>query len=456
MAAENLIWVWNTVRIVLGGIVFLLAFYTLRHMWFTWQRMFGRQRTLYEAVVLGDWPRVTVFIAAHNEEAVIADCLTSLLAVDYPLDRLTLMPVNDRSTDGTYDIIEDYVRRYPGRILPFHRKDGPPGKAAALKDATQIVRDRGLGDVIVVFDADYIPNRGLLKQIIAPFFDPETGAVMGRVVPQNASFNLLTRILDLERAGGYQVDQQARENIGGVPQYGGTVGGIRLRALDDAGGWHDDVLAEDTDLTYRLLLNGWRTVYLNHAECYEEVPQSWAVRARQIGRWAKGHNQAFARHILAILGKHTDSAISKVDALALLGVYITGPLLVLGWILATVMFYARADLTLMCYVCALSVMVFACFGNFAAFFEVAAACHLDGHRSRLRILPLLSVSFLVSAFSITKATLDLMFLDKLFKRQFKWDKTVRYRTKAVAVSPQSSPSVAQQATPMLPSINQQA
>ena len=431
METDSLTWVWGGVRLALTGIVLLLAFYTMRHMWFTWQRLFGRQRILYEPVVLGDWPRVTVFIAAHNEEAVIADCLDSLLAVDYPLDRLTLMPVNDRSSDGTYDIIEDYVRRYPGRILPFHRKDGRPGKAAALKDATQIVMDQNLGDVIVVFDADYIPNRGLLKQIIAPFFDPETGAVMGRVVPQNASFNLLTRILDLERAGGYQVDQQARENIGGVPQYGGTVGGIRLRALADAGGWHDDVLAEDTDLTYRLLLNGWRTVYLNHAECYEEVPQSWAVRSRQIGRWAKGHNQALGRHAFAMSIKHTDSIVSKMDALALLGVYAMGPLLILGWLLAVLLFYASIDLLSMYFIGILSVMIFTCFGNFAAFFEVAAACHLDGHRRRLRLLPLLGVSFLVSAFSVTKATLDLMLLDKLFKRQFKWDKTVRYRTKPV-------------------------
>jgi cellulose synthase/poly-beta-1,6-N-acetylglucosamine synthase-like glycosyltransferase len=110
-------------------------------------------------------------------------------------------------------------------------------------------------------------------------------------VPQNAGVNLLTRLLDLERSGGYQVDQQARFNLGAVAQYGGTVGGVRLSALDDVGGWHDGVLAEDTDLTYRLLMCGWRVAYLAHAECYEEVPQSWPVRFRQIGRWAKGHNQ---------------------------------------------------------------------------------------------------------------------------------------------------------------------
>ncbi|MFY0104485.1 hypothetical protein ABTP95_22220, partial [Acinetobacter baumannii] len=75
--------------------------------------------------------------------------------------------------------------------------------------------------------ADYLPARGLIKQLVAPFFDPEVGAIMGRVVPVNAGANLLTRLLDLERSGGYQVDQTARMNLGLVPQYGGTVGGIR-------------------------------------------------------------------------------------------------------------------------------------------------------------------------------------------------------------------------------------
>ena len=85
------------------------------------------------------------------------------------------------------------------------------------------------GDIAIIFDADYVPGRGLLKQLVAPFFDPEVGAVMGRVVPINSGTNLLTRMLDLERSGGYQVDQQARMNMNLLPQYGGTVGGPALR-----------------------------------------------------------------------------------------------------------------------------------------------------------------------------------------------------------------------------------
>ena len=85
------------------------------------------------------------------------------------------------------------------------------------------------GDVIIVFDADYLPPKGIIRDIAITFKDPEVGAVMGRVIPENSHRNFLTRVLDLERSGGYQVDQQARYNLGLLPQYGGTVGGFRKK-----------------------------------------------------------------------------------------------------------------------------------------------------------------------------------------------------------------------------------
>ena len=150
---------------------------------------------------------------------------------------------------------------------------------------------------------------------------------MGRVVPSNSWTNLLTRLLELERAGGYQVDQQARMNMALVPQYGGTVGGVRQRALEEVGGWRDDTLSEDTDVTYRLLLHGWLTVYQNRSECYEEVPETWPVRIRQIRRWARGHNQSLARYLLPLLRGHVRGGFwQRVDGVMLLGIYMVAPL----------------------------------------------------------------------------------------------------------------------------------
>ena len=415
-------WGWSLCGLTLLLLV-LLTVYAVRHYIFSLNRLFGAQRHPYASVVSADWPRVTIFVAAHNEEAVIADCLRNLMAVDYPRDRMVVMPVNDRSSDRTREIIDEVILAFPGRIQPFHRTGGKPGKAAALKDATALVDT----DFIIVFDADYLPSRGLIRRLMAPFVDPEVGAVMGRVVPNNVGANLLTRLLDLERSGGYQVDQQARMNLGLVPQYGGTVGGIRLAALQAVGGWHDDVLAEDTDLTFRLLLGGWQTVYHNRAECYEEVPQSWAVRVRQIKRWAKGHNQAMVRHSLPLLRNASVPWAIRIDGLLLLGVYFMSPILIVGWVLSLLLYFTVTIDVATPALLAIAFMGHSALGNFAAFFEIAAATHLDRSRQRVRLIAFNWLGFIVSAVAIARAVLEQALLDRLPGRGFHWDKTVRYR-----------------------------
>ena len=416
------VWAWS-LCLATGLLLVLLTVYALRHYVFTLNRLFGVQRHPYASIVSADWPHVTILVAAHNEQAVIADCLENLMGVDYPAERMLVMPVNDRSTDRTREIIDAVAERHPGRIQPFHRTGGKPGKAAALKDATELVKT----DFIVVFDADYLPSRGLIRRLIAPFFDPEVGAVMGRVVPNNVGANLLTRLLDLERSGGYQVDQQARMNLRLVPQYGGTVGGIRIAALEAVGGWHDDVLAEDTDLTYRLLLGGWLTIYHNRSECYEEVPQSWAVRVRQIKRWAKGHNQAMMRHSLALTNLRGVRLAERIDGLLLLGVYMMSPLLILGWLLSLLLYLTVSLEMATPAIVLLAFMGHSSLGNFAAFFEIAAAVHLDRSGRRVRLLAFNWLAFIVSAVAIARAVLEQTVLDRRPGRTLQWDKTVRYR-----------------------------
>lgn len=409
-----------------GIVVALICIYTVRHYCFTVNRVLGKQRHPYVDIDTAEWPEVTVFIAAHNEEAVIADCIQALLAVDYPEDKLKIVPVNDRSTDRTKQIIDDFVARYPGQIVPFHRTGGKPGKAAALKDAMSFVK----GQIFLVFDADYVPGSALIRQLVAPFFDPEVGSVMGRVVPLNVGRKLLTRLLDLERSGGYQVDQQARMNLHLVPQYGGTVAGVRKVALDEIGGWRENTLAEDTDLTFRLLLAGWKTVYENRAECYEEVPERWPVRVRQIMRWAKGHNEAMVRYAGALTRRRNVSMLERLDGILLLGVYLMAPVLLFGWALAMVLFYTGAEIG--GGVAILGLAAFTTLGNFAAFYEIAAAARLDGSRLRIRLLPLTLFGFTVSVVSVSRAAWQQVW-SAIAGQEMVWQKTERSRVAPVAV-----------------------
>lgn len=384
---------------LLLAIVLVLCVYTVRHYIFTINRLFGRQRHPYVDVELARWPHITVCIAAHNEEMVVAHAIDALLAGDYPRDRLTIIPLDDRSTDRTGEILDNYSAFYPNLIRPIHRSDGEPGKAAALRAAMAHVQ----GEILIVFDADYLPGKSLLRQLVAPFFDPQVGAVMGRVVPLNVGSNLLTRMLDLERSAGYQVDQQARMNLRLVPQYGGTVGGVRLRALENCGGWRSDTLTEDTDLTYRLLLCGWETVYQNRSECYEEVPECWPVRVRQITRWSDGHNQAMRDYAVQVLRDRLLNVWQRLDGFLLLGVYAVASMTLAGWILTLILWYGGRDVV--GFSAVLLVASYNTMGNFASFFEVAAAARLDGYRGRVRLLPLLLVGYLVTLIAVLRGLL---------------------------------------------------
>lgn len=399
----------------------ILAVYTLRHYFFTLNRLFGRHRQPYVDVIQADWPSLTVFVPAHNEGRVIRDSLDALLSVDYPPEKIRIVPIDDRSKDDTRAIMLEYAAAYPERIFPFLRDGGIPGKAAALAEAMQAHS----GEIYMVFDADYIPGPRLLKQLAAPFFDAEVGAVMGRVVPLNVGSSLLTRLLDLERAGGYQVDQQARMNLRLIPQYGGTVGGVRRVSLEQVGGWRIDSLAEDTDLTVRLVMNGWDVVYQNRSECYEEVPETWEVRIRQIKRWAKGHNQALVRYVAALMRNRRALPWWQVlDGVLLLGVFVVPLVLLMGWICTITLFYAGYPPN-WGRVTVLAISSFNTVGNFAAFFQVATASRLDGSRERIRMLPFLLLGFLVSTFSVARASLSRA--SWLRGRPVEWQKTERYR-----------------------------
>jgi cellulose synthase/poly-beta-1,6-N-acetylglucosamine synthase-like glycosyltransferase len=237
----------------------------------------------------------------------------------------------------------------------------------------------------------------------------------------------LTRLLDLERSAGYQVGQQARMNLGLVPQHGGPAGSIRTRALREVGGWHDDVLAEDTDLTCRLLLSGWSVAYENQAECYEEVPETWPVRIRQLTRWARGHNQALLRHVLPILFQPTLMWRVRLDAALMLGVYAVAPVMMIGILLALMSFYlGAASGAMFGAVGLLCVGAYATLGNAAAFYELAAAVRLDGSRNRIRLLPLNLFVFLVSMVWATRA-MWMEITPALRSKSIVWEKTDRFR-----------------------------
>ena len=409
-------------KICLIFAVVVLTLYAIRHYLFTLSRLALKHPRDWMEFTGFMTPRVSVLVPMHNEQAVAADILTALVECDYNWEKLEILAINDRSTDRTGAIIDEFAARYP-IVKAIHREEGGGGKGGALQFATRHVT----GDVLLLFDADYFPGRATIKQLVAPFCDPETGAVMGRVVPHNTGATLLSAMLGMERAAGYQVGQQARYNLGLTPQFGGTVGGVRLSALRSAGGWNTESLTEDTDLTFRLILKGWKVAYVNRAECYEEVPETWEVRRRQIARWATGHTDCMHRLGFSLIRSKVLSRLEKIDALFVLGCYWTAPVLVLGWLASLILFFSPEAHAVPALSLALLFAGYQMFGNQATFYELGAAALLDGASRRVLMVPLNLFNFFASTGAICRALLRFYLSRASGGKGPGWHKTKRYR-----------------------------
>ncbi len=367
-----------------------------------------------------DWPSVTVLVPAHNEERVMPGCLAAMAALDYPTDKISILVVNDRSCDRTGEIADAIAATDP-RVMVLHRHAGSePGKSAAVAEGMALSRS----DILVLFDADYLPTPDLLKALVAPFSDPTVGASMGRVVPQNADANLLTRLLDLERRAGYAVDQHGRALWSLVPQFGGTVGGIRRTALDVVGGWRKGHLAEDTDLTFRLVLGGWRIAYFNDACCHEEVPEDWRTRFRQVRRWAYGHNDCLLSYWRDVLFGKLEFR-RKIDAALVLLFYLFPACALLStFAVVPILAFGNAHGLLGDPAWLGGLLALAVLGPYA---QVMVAAVRDGQPHVIRSLPLLAASSAVSLLAAS-AGLVLLLGNRLRGQSLGWDKTVRYRS----------------------------
>ena len=406
----------------LGFTMIVLSLYAVRHYWFTLYRLALRRPRDFMELAGFVLPRISVLVPMHNEEKVATDVLQALLDCDYDWDRLEIVAIDDRSDDRTGAIIDEFAAT-SSIIKPIHRTNGPGGKGAALAESTR----HASGEILLLFDADYFPGRAMLKMLVAPFCDPEIGAVMGRVIPHNTGATVLSALLGLERAAGYQIGQQARFNLGVTPQFGGTVGGVRASALRAVGGWNSDSLTEDTDLTFRLVVKGWKVAYVNRAECYEEAPESWTVRKRQIWRWATGHTECLHRFWVQLLASRHLSSFEKIDALFVLACYWTAPILVLGWLASLVLFFVPQAHYVPLFGVALAFVGYQLFGNQATFFEVGAAALLDGNARRIYLMPLNLVNFFASTGAICGALFRYYTRRALGAKGPPWHKTTRYR-----------------------------
>jgi cellulose synthase/poly-beta-1,6-N-acetylglucosamine synthase-like glycosyltransferase len=231
-------------------------------------------------------PRVTVQLPIFNEQFVIERLLDSVCKLDYPRDRLDIQVLDD-STDETVEVARALVERFAalGHPISYHHRTNREGfKAGALSEGLKTAQ----GEFIAIFDADFTPPEDFLMRLIHHFADPKVGMVQGRWTHINRSYSFLTEVEAILLDGHFVLEHGGRSRTNVFFNFNGTAGMWRRTAIEEAGGWQHDTLTEDTDLSYRAQLKGWKFVYLPDVECPAELPVEMTAFKTQQARWAKG------------------------------------------------------------------------------------------------------------------------------------------------------------------------
>jgi cellulose synthase/poly-beta-1,6-N-acetylglucosamine synthase-like glycosyltransferase len=240
------------------------------------------------------WPMVTVQLPIYNELYVVERLIDAVARLDYPRDRLQVQVLDD-STDETTRLAEACVARHRARGLKIelvHRQNRSGFKAGALANGLQTAQ----GELIAVFDADFVPPSDFMKQTVPHLAaSPRLGFVQTRWGYLNAGYSAMTRAQTLALDGHFVVEHMGRNRNGLLVNFNGTAGVWRRAAIVDAGGWQSDTLTEDVDLSFRAQLAGWQALYLPEVETPAELPPQMAAFKRQQARWATGAAQCLVK-----------------------------------------------------------------------------------------------------------------------------------------------------------------
>ena len=230
-------------------------------------------------------PMVSILIPAHNEQLVIENTLQAMVNLDYPKDKLEVIPINDNSNDDTGFIVDEYAKRYPF-IRPLHTKPptGGKGKSGALNQGLK----HSTGEVIVVYDADNTPEPEAVYHLVLGLNnDKKAAAVVGKFRVLNATENLLTRFINIETLTFQWLAQAGRWHWFKMTTIPGTNFAIRRSVIEKLGGWDEKAISEDTELSFRVYNAGYHIRFFPAAITWEQEPETLKVWWKQRMRWAQ-------------------------------------------------------------------------------------------------------------------------------------------------------------------------
>ena len=242
-----------------------------------------------------DFPTCAILIPAHNEEKVIGATISSMMAMNYPKDKLRIIVINDGSTDSTKEIIEGYAKRDTRvELFDIPKGEGGKGKSRALNLGVK----RATSDVIAVYDADNTPDQNSLRYLVAQLLlHKELGAVIGKFRTVNKNHNLLTKFINVETLSFQSMLQAGRWQMHSIATLPGTNFVMWTSLIRQLNGWDEEALTEDSELSIRIYEAGYKIKYIPYAITYEQEPQEWKVWIKQRMRWVRGNNYVVSKFL---------------------------------------------------------------------------------------------------------------------------------------------------------------
>ena len=274
----------------------------------------------------GELPRVTIQLPMFNEQFVVERLVEAVCAMDYPREKLDIQVLDD-STDESQHVAREIVDRYAAMGNPItyiHRTNRHGFKAGALDEGLNVAK----GEFVAIFDADFVPGKDWIMKVIHHFAEPDVGMVQTRWTHLNRDYSLLTKIEAILLDAHFVIEHGSRVRTGEYFNFNGTAGMWRRKAIADGGGWQHDTLTEDTDLSYRSQMAGWRFKYLPEVECPSELPIEMTAFKTQQARWAKGLIQVSIK-LLPTIFKSGMSRKRKIESVYHLTANIAYPLMVI-------------------------------------------------------------------------------------------------------------------------------
>ena len=383
----------------------LMIFYRLRRPQ-ALRRHAEIKKRFYRKYAAKNWPRVTIQLPIYNERYVVERLIKSVCRFDYPKELFEIQILDD-STDDTSDIAKAVARQMKDRgfdIQYVHRSHRNGFKAGALREGLKLAK----GELVGIFDADFIPKPDFLKETIPYFADPAIGMLQTRWGHINSDYSLLTRAQSIGIDGHFGVEQAARAWSGFFMNFNGTAGIWRKKTIEDAGGWQEDTLTEDLDLSYRAQLKGWKLKFVTNVVCPAEVPVTINAFKSQQHRWAKGSIQT-AKKNLGNLFKSDVSFLVKIQAFLHLTHYMVHPMMLLVVLTSIPMLYSQWFFDNLAFpIMIFTLLCLATFGPSSMYLFSQKILYRDW-KTRIKFLPFLMCLGTGIAVNNTKAVLEALF-----------------------------------------------